>query len=114
MRISYWSSDVCSSDLLVGVEGAQIVDRLADADRVDGKAVAFGRGDQHAAARGAVELGHHQPGDPRDPAEHVALRQRILAGDRKRGVSGKRVSVRVDLGGSRIILMNIQLFQINK
>ena len=36
-------------------------------------------GDQNAAARGAVELGHHQPGDARDLAEHLDLRQRVLA-----------------------------------
>ncbi len=34
---------------------------------------------QDAAARGAVELGHHQPGDAGDLAEHLDLRQRVLA-----------------------------------
>ena len=54
----------CRATLFYTVEGAQILDRLADADGVDGKSVAFGSGDEHTAARGAVQLGHHQPGDP--------------------------------------------------
>ena len=40
--------------------------------------MALGRGDEDAAARGAVELGHHEAGDPRDLAEDIDLRQRIL------------------------------------
>ena len=35
--------------------------------------------DQDAAARGAVELGHDQAGDAGDLAEHLDLRQRVLA-----------------------------------
>src|SRR3546814_11859472 len=57
---------------------AKVVDRLADADRVDRQAVPLGRGDEDAAARGAVALGHDEAGDPRDLAEYVDLRHRIL------------------------------------
>src|SRR3546814_19321710 len=57
---------------------AKVVDRLADADRVDRQAVPLGRGDEDAAARGAVEPGHDEAGDPRDLAEYVDLRQRLL------------------------------------
>src|SRR3546814_17705206 len=76
MRISDWSSDVCSSDL----PGAG--------------AAAAGDGERQAAVapgprlRASAGLGHRRSGD---------------AGDRKSVVSGKSVSVRVDLGGRRII-----------
>ena len=63
---------------LVGVERAQVADALADADRVDRQAEFLRRRDQHAAARGAVQLGHHQPGDAGDLLEHLDLVERVL------------------------------------
>src|SRR3546814_14036413 len=89
MRISDWSSDVCSSDLRP--------------DRADlgalGPAGPGGRRGQRGRAalclrrRAAVAA---QPDlDLREPADALA--------DRKSVVSGKSVSVRVDLGGRRII-----------
>src|SRR3546814_18392799 len=68
MRISDWSSDVCSSDLLQGAGGARAADASAAFDR---RALAHARADRR--------------------------------GDRKSVVLGKRVSVRVDRGGRRII-----------
>ena len=47
--------------------------------------------DQDAAARGAVELGHHQPGDARGLAEHLDLRQRVLP---DRGIEHQQHRVR--------------------
>src|SRR3546814_20684461 len=94
MRISDWSSDVCSSDLLleellaeVGVAG-----HLAQgADLAPGRAhVAQQVGD--AAVLGGVGVGAHE--------EDAPLGAR---GDRKSVVWGKSVSVRVDLGGRRNI-----------
>src|SRR3546814_7274183 len=74
MRISDWSSDVCSSDLHPG--------------------------EDRQGARRALP----------DPTGPVGQAQRSLAdalrrheADRKSVVSGKSVSVRVDLGGRRII-----------
>src|SRR3546814_16932642 len=80
MRISDWSSDVCSSDLLLP-------------DRADGR----GGAAHQAAVRPALCRGG---GDRRraDDALCAVRRQ-----DRKSVVSGKSVSVRVDLGGRRII-----------
>src|SRR3546814_9989033 len=83
MRISDWSSDVCSSDLLLDPclhlafrQGAlEAVDRLAVAEGID-------RGN-----RLDLEL----------------LRQLRAAVDRKSVVEGKSVAVRVDLGGRRLI-----------
>src|SRR3546814_18911759 len=87
MRISDWSSDVCSSDLL------HVVMALAE----------------HALGR----LAHHGEGFGQQVVELGAVCNALLefgrlglqlrVGDRKSVVSGKSVSVRVDLGGRRII-----------
>src|SRR3546814_20981864 len=96
MRISDWSSDVCSSDLGVHRPGAaQAAFRLGDLRRrrLDpGPDLRHGAADaagDAAGAGGAFDLRRRDPGPDR--------------GARKRVVSGKSVSVRVDLGGSRII-----------
>src|SRR3546814_18406082 len=87
MRISDWSSDVCSSDL-----AARRPEELAD--RADGpgalRRLRAAR-DDHPRAAGVA------PAD-RSRAGCTARRQ-----DRKSVVSGKSESVRVDLGGRRII-----------
>ena len=62
------------------IEGAQVIGLLADADRVDRKAELLGRRDQDAAAGGAVELGHDEPGHSRALAEHLNLGKRVLTG----------------------------------
>src|SRR6187455_3313822 len=59
-------------------ERRQILDALANADEMHGQAKPCGERHQDAAARGAVELGHHQPGDARDLLEDLHLRQRVL------------------------------------
>src|SRR3546814_15998077 len=74
MRISDWSSDVCSSDLR-----ARELTRGIGRDMFEHRAVA------------QVDV----------PVVGAADRQAV--GDRKSVVSGKSVSVRVDLGGRRII-----------
>src|SRR3546814_16887802 len=90
MRISDWSSDVCSSDLEDGAE-----------HDVFRKLLGFGFDHHHRIAGGGddqVELaGLHfvQRG--------VELIFAILVADRTSVVWGKSVSVRVDLGGRRII-----------
>src|SRR3546814_16146854 len=86
MRISDWSSDVCSSDLF----GRDVTACLrGDRDRQ----VAFfvsGVGEDRAGPAGVVLPQLFDLGVEREV-------------DRKRVVKGKRVSVRVDLGGRRII-----------
>src|SRR3546814_5950755 len=95
MRISDWSSDVCSSDL------------NARGD-VDGDAAQF------ELQLGAANLGRQE--QPRQVLRHFGVKpeaaealqplgqQRgVVVADRKSVVEGKRVSVRVDLGGRRII-----------
>src|SRR3546814_5821868 len=49
MRISDWSSDVCSSDLLVGAEESQLGELLGDG------AAALDDPSRHGVARGSTE-----------------------------------------------------------
>src|SRR3546814_14460566 len=124
MRISDWSSDVCSSDLVAEAELARdlargaghqlhhaaragVADRLPvelaflPRDRVDEGPVGFvARGD--ADGREARHLDRVAAVRLRAAADHhaevgAAALRRALAGDWKRVVQGKRVSVRVDL-----------------
>src|SRR3546814_15352235 len=88
MRISDWSSDVCSSD-------------LADVQRPDRQGLS-GLGIATWLLRSGVQQGQRIEGNlallvGRD--DHDAR----AALDRKSVVSGKSVSVRVDLGGRRFI-----------
>src|SRR3546814_16825128 len=91
MRISDWSSDVCSSDL------------SRSRPRAD-------RGRRTAAGRPAARPAAPRPPCPSVraaaaglPPEGYGRRPASPAGDRKSVVEGKSVSVRVDLGGRRII-----------
>src|SRR3546814_17644363 len=95
MRISDWSSDVCSSDLVARLQ--RDVQGLAGRLHAAAQLAALGQCHRLAAVLVAVEL---------DLV--VLVKQRAFAGqrqqrDRKSVVSGKSVSVRVDLGGRRII-----------
>src|SRR3546814_12401490 len=96
MRISDWSSDVCSSDLRRAVDprvDAPVVETLGRQDSLH----QFGVGGQAGA--------HHR--DIVSLAVAIAERRQIVEQvgelDRKSVVLGKSVSVRVDLGGRRII-----------
>src|SRR3546814_16932433 len=108
MRISDWSSDVCSSDLKCGEQrrrahrpvGAPPLARPAGrlASRFEAGRAGPARRDQ--AARSAAAGGgdfrpwQYRDGGPRHQARRV---------DRKSVVWGKSVSVMVDLGGGRSI-----------
>src|SRR3546814_15028787 len=89
MRISDWSSDVCSSDLVAGgIERA-------------GPALAGAR--RHAIQLGALDDPAVELIGPRmlQPAPVVRDVGVGLGEDRKSVVEGTSVSVRVDLGGRR-------------
>src|SRR3546814_18921883 len=104
MRISDWSSDVCSSDLssLWNFGGATA--------EVPAEATAFG--DRSMGWMYSLDGVWSDPGDDaaniawaRDgwtASERFGHHGRVYL-DRKGGVWGKRVSVRFDLGGTRII-----------
>src|SRR3546814_16906520 len=88
MRISDWSSDVCSSDLVLPRLALGGVEHAGEDHQED----------QHLDARMLARLqlrlrGPHE--EVRDVPGHLL--------DRKSVVSGKSGSVRVDLGGRRII-----------
>src|SRR3546814_16125554 len=90
MRISDWSSDVCSSDLAGDAHCDADIGRLERGRVVD--AIAGHRHGHTIALQGL------------DDAQLVlGIDTRVHREDRKSAVEGKSVSVRVDLGGRRII-----------
>src|SRR3546814_11016983 len=91
MRISDWSSDVCSSDLF-GERLVAALPSLRHAD--DPRNLSL---DEAAKLRSIICL------DQPCPSYLVSAADALDAGDRKSVVEGKSVSVRVDLGGRRII-----------
>src|SRR3546814_15050562 len=110
MRISDWSSDVCSSDLLdldrFGIEDIAR-DRAEVADAVDEDAVrrVEAAHTDRIAARRIPVLTRIEGADAGAVAQHLGQRRRDLfvEQDRKSVVSETRVSVRVDLGGRLVI-----------
>src|SRR3546814_15736583 len=99
MRISDWSSDVCSSDLQFPELGIR-----AGADPEFGELARVR--DTHLRARGG-DIG---VSDAPVAVVHERLPgQRPPPRDRKSVVEGKSVSVRVDLGGRRHIKKNRDL-----
>src|SRR3546814_17422090 len=105
MRISDWSSDVCSSDLAACV--AQVgADRAVGGVElgVDHAALTAEPGPIFAIFAVALDREHGVDAVRLAQVEVIfALIGRHMdkAGDRKSVVSGKSVSVRVDLGGRR-------------
>src|SRR3546814_11348615 len=95
MRISDWSSDVCSSDLAAQQLALAVLEILRDAGAVQ---VEIDRIDRHLARQRADQLAG-------DPLERVARDDGPGAarGDRKSVGEGQSGSVRVDLGGRRIV-----------
>src|SRR3546814_17695689 len=84
MRISYWSSDVCSSDLSQPPRQFRHLQT---------------RWNEHEVQTLSLHRLHHARIDRGQlPGEDI--------GDRKSVVQGKSVSVRVDLGGRRLITKN--------
>src|SRR3546814_16018715 len=93
MRISDWSSDVCSSDLIDG-------DRLRNQEDERNPDEGGDLIEASQVNQGTNHRDHQQDGgDQQHKGEHrIGIRQ-----DRKSVVTGKRVSVRVDIGGRSII-----------
>src|SRR3546814_12311273 len=94
MRISDWSSDVCSSDLRINVRALPFIDHVARPLRRAFAEVLLDR--LSRSIDSLPQLGDHL-GDAKPTV--------IMKGgeDRKSVVSGTSVSVRVVLGGRRII-----------
>src|SRR3546814_20545143 len=102
MRISDWSSDVCSSDLADAVV-LSALDSIAWALNVRGGDVAHtpvALAYAIVSADGTADL-YVAPDKLTDAVrQHLGHAVRL---DRKSVVKGKSVSVRVDLGGSRLL-----------
>src|SRR3546814_12892190 len=97
MRISDWSSDVCSSDLPGGAERRWPRNACGRA-----RLPAFAERAGLAAGRAGIQPGRADTGTTgRLGGAATATGRR--AEDRKSVVEGKSVSVRVDLGGRRIM-----------
>src|SRR3546814_18378021 len=108
MRISDWSSDVCSSDLRQGLRIAAGCDHAADRvahaaailDRYQDAGVRLPGVPEVGVGREIAEIGFL--GAHRATAtfeEHVGGAEELA--DRQGVVEGKSVTVRVDLGGRR-------------
>src|SRR3546814_17036893 len=95
MRISDWSSDVCSSDLTVLKESVKLLPgEIIDASVMSKRALVEFLEAQIADAKAQdVLLSVHLK------ATMMKVYDPIIFGDRKSDVEGKSVSVRVDLGG---------------
>src|SRR3546814_14930170 len=98
MRISDWSSDVCSSDL-AGVRAGQ-----GDGD-VEFRAGQVGRVEAEPGREAGEGAGEHFAVVLGGECQRGAGRLHVVGGarDRKSVVYGKSVAVRVDLGGGRTI-----------
>src|SRR3546814_11837412 len=101
MRISDWSSDVCSSDLVGDRHrlDASFISQWAEACAAPLHKLLFGRCCLWHEHDIDAEAWHPAMERSKRLAEEVAMRLT----DRKSVVQGKSVSVRVDLGGRRII-----------
>src|SRR3546814_8535670 len=106
MRISDCSADVCSSDLRIAIAGqsgfpGSIHDLLSSGSR-SSQTVFSGRSLFAIAVDCLVRAHDHGFTRAALPFEQI-LRVGHHGRDRKSAAEGKRVSVRVDLGGSRMI-----------
>src|SRR3546814_20238233 len=115
MRMSDWSSDVCSSELVQGLaealrcaQAAELdLDKLFDA--ISGGAAQSWQMDKHwkTMAADSFDFGFAVGWMRKDLGLALAEARANGATDRKSVVSGKSGSVRVDLGGRRIIKKKI-------
>src|SRR3546814_19375239 len=99
MRISDWSSDVCSSDL----HRHDALRPLAGGDVGTERQLRHGGAGFCREAEPQGRAGMPVPDLDRLDAVPVRALARLEQEDRKSVVEGKRVSVRVELGGRRII-----------
>src|SRR3546814_17015580 len=114
MRISDWSSDVCSSDLgharhpRLHRPGGRLLGRRPAPGKVPGAMTGWRR---IIRARGATDTRRRSRSDTvgivgrvaRDETGDAAVQIAPAVVERKRGAEGKGVSVRVEPGGRRIL-----------
>src|SRR3546814_17272522 len=100
MRISDWSSDVCSSDLPATLEVCRCLQHHHDVDIAEFVPECLLEIDCTSHPMGVQE---HLIATRGQRIEQLKRRGSSFVADRKSVVEGKSVSVRVDLGGRRII-----------
>src|SRR3546814_18949274 len=100
MRISDWSSDVCSSDLMFGID---IGDDRYGAVQAQETAVAFIGFHHHPVAGAKPGVGAVAVDDPVIDDGRINVARIKQGRDRKSVMKGTSVSARVDLGGPRCI-----------
>src|SRR3546814_16188600 len=109
MRISDWSSDVCSSDLRVvairSMEGI-VIARQELWNDIELAIISAANRSSVSASSASTEIRERARRRGRRPASHVIGTTLLAKGARKSVVSGKSVSVRVDRGGRRSIKKN--------
>src|SRR3546814_20652609 len=104
MRISDWSSDVCSSDLRTVTVGRSLVAPSSVCLVAFVEQEFAGHGDLDAVALGIGLAFHlHVEIDRRHAAVAEVFLDQFLEGDRKSVVKGKSVKARVSMGGRRRI-----------
>src|SRR3546814_12364335 len=107
MRISDWSSDVCSSDLLENLK--ELVTALEEYETLGGFlehiSLVMENADDPNEAKVSLMTLHAAKGLEFD----VVFLPGWAEGDRKSVVSGTSVSVRVDHGGRRLIKIKITI-----
>ncbi len=79
------------------VERLQIIDALADADKLDRRVGRLSDGHQHAPPGSAVELGHDYPGNTDGVSEDILLRQRVPSDGRVKNEEHLVWGLRIDL-----------------
>src|SRR3546814_12382558 len=109
MRISDWSSDVCSSDLIVLVVIVHVVE-VVEIGVGFVVAGAAGRRRRHRASLVVAQLPALAFAHEKIAGDQILALDPLEAGDRKGVVWGKRVSVRLDLGGRRNIKTKNDLY----
>src|SRR3546814_14875224 len=99
MRISDWSSDVCSSDLIPHLFRSSILTNIAQEAKEAEELLA------EMTNGGGLEalILSRQAQRGSDMMSRLEAKYSAMAKDRKSVVEGKSVSVRVDLGGRGII-----------
>src|SRR3546814_19130790 len=105
MRISDWSSDVCSSDLTRRTTFGLTVDRSGEL--VIHAPESSNLRELTRWTRSKLLWVHRKLLNKAEVAPRVREPEFVRGEDRKRVVSGKSVSVRVDLGGRGIIKKRI-------
>src|SRR3546814_12924203 len=105
LRISDWSSDVCSSDLVRPRRRAPPCKAVAGA-HVGARWPKPETGIRYETGQCRQRPKHPEPPHRHEGPHSPSVRSAARTTDRKSVVSGKSVSVRVDLGGSRLIKKN--------